>query len=58
MVTKGHENQRYIVSRIFMAKAAFTEKIAVFFTCRLVLSLRKELAKCYIRSKAFCGAVN
>jgi len=38
-----------------MAKAAFNKKHAVSAS-KLDLNLRKELVKCYIGSKALCGA--
>jgi hypothetical protein len=44
-----------IKSSIAMAKAAFNRK-KTFFTSKLNLNLRKELAKCYILCKALYDA--
>jgi predicted restriction endonuclease len=40
-----------------MAKAAFNKKRALF-TSTLDLELRKKVVKCYVWSRALCGAEN
>jgi hypothetical protein len=55
MITNDARCTREIKSRIATAKAAFNKK-KILFASKLDLNLRKKLVKCYIWSKALCGA--
>jgi hypothetical protein len=55
MITNDARCTREIKSRIVMAIASFNKK-KTLFTSKLDLNLRKKLVKCYIWSRALCGA--
>jgi hypothetical protein len=52
-----HYNRTVIQYRIAMEKAALKKK-KTLLTSKLDLNLRKKLVKCYIWSRALCGAEN
>jgi hypothetical protein len=55
MISNGARCRRKIKSRIVMAKAAFNKKKNLS-NCKMNLTLRKKLMKCYIWSIALYGA--
>jgi hypothetical protein len=55
MITNDARRKREFKSGISMAKTAFNKKNNRS-TCKFDLNLRKNLAKCYPWSTAFCGA--
>jgi hypothetical protein len=55
MITNDARCTREIKSRIYMAKAAFSKRKALF-TSELELNLRTKLVNCYTWNIALCGA--